>query len=233
MRLLEKNSPDISSIYPHGTRVVLTIRPSAEMPNVIDTAKHWIVVPGCEVLVSVDDEQPEKVGFESPKEALESFLISENIISSDEKGKGNVRVFQKEKNGVKLAYAARWSEYFKEWEFVRSLGRDAYEKRIMTGTCIEGIRISVDTPGFLGVPILAICNNSGPNSPRTNVVRTGFEMTQESKLALRNIYKIYSEHIKEEIRDLHEERGFSLTRATQESRWLISALIEHWLMKIC
>jgi len=75
IRLLDKQTDEIANhLAPHGTSVKLKVRPSAEMLDIIETAKRWIVVPGCEVNITVDGDPPIKVGFSSPKDAVKDVL---------------------------------------------------------------------------------------------------------------------------------------------------------------
>ena len=96
---------------------------------------------------------------------------------------------------------------------------------LLLGTCIEGIRIEPYTPGFEHLNIMAIANMKGPNAPKTNVVRSGMEMTTERDNMLYSIYTIYCDHVRDEINELNNKRGFSLTWSTQESRYILSPLL--------
>jgi len=89
---------------------------------------------------------------------------------------------------------------------------------------VEGIRVESGTPGFNGSSVAAIANAFGPSAPKTNVARSNLEATTERNQMLRQIYAIYAKHIKSELSDLHSKRSFSLTWATQESSYLLSAL---------
>src|SRR5262249_18356041 len=87
VRLINKDSPEIAELLPHGTRVSLTVRPSASVEDVLDTARKWIVVPGCDVTVSVDGSEPVKVGFKTPGEYLVKNLEAQGIRVTAEAGK--------------------------------------------------------------------------------------------------------------------------------------------------
>ena len=63
IRLLDKANDAVQQLAPHGTMFKLRVRPSIEMPDVIKTAKQWIVVPNCEVIVTVDGKENTKIGF--------------------------------------------------------------------------------------------------------------------------------------------------------------------------
>jgi molecular chaperone HtpG len=227
IQLLDKQTDEVAKrLAPHGTLIRLKVRPAADMPEVIETAKRWVVMPGCEVTVTADDGSPVQVGFSSPREAVLDVLQELGIsVDNGSKGAGGrrVRVDQKELDGVTLAYAVEWSEYFREWSFLQLPGSAFSSNREampLLGTCVEGVRVESGTPGFKGRHIVAIANAKGVNAPKTNVVRSGLEVTPERDAMLRAVYSIYCNHVMTEMRELHEKRQYSLTWATQESRYL-------------
>jgi Histidine kinase-, DNA gyrase B-, and HSP90-like ATPase len=229
IRLLDKQTYEIANhLAPHGTSVKLKVRPSAEISDIIETAKKWIVVPGCEVNITVDSDPPVQVGFSSPKDAVKDVL--QNIGASFDGDSGHLdirklRIEEKEMDGVTLAYALEWSEFFKEWSFLHASSDRLKELKLFFGTCIGGVRVDVNTPGFDDNWIVAIANADGVNAPKTNVVRSGLEATPERDAMLRSIYSLYCDHVKTEMEELYEKRQFSLTWATQEARYLLSPLL--------
>jgi molecular chaperone HtpG len=55
IRLLNKHTDEAAKqLMPHGTLVRLRLRPSAKLDDVLATAKQWIVIPGCDVTVTID-----------------------------------------------------------------------------------------------------------------------------------------------------------------------------------
>jgi len=229
IRLLDKQTDEIANhLAPHGTSVKLKVRPSAEISDIIETAKKWIVVPGCEVNITVDSDPPVQVGFSSPKDAIKDVL--QNIGASFDGDSGHLdrrilRIEEKEMDGVTLAYALEWSEFFKEWSFLQASSDRLKESKSFLGTCVGGVRVDVNTPGFDGALVVAIANAEGVNAPKTNVVRSGLEATPERDAMLRSIYSLYCDHVKTEMEELYEKRQFSLTWATQEARYLLSPLM--------
>lgn len=235
IQLLDKQDSKVEAVYPHGTEFRLRVRPSVKMPNVIDASKLWVVVPKCSVEVQVDNEVPRRVGFDSPAEALHALLSENGIkaeISTDNRAPGVtsgtrvVRVFQGTKDGVDLAFAAEWSEFFREWSFLPAASARARvegEGPIL-GTCVEGIRIELDTPGYFGRPFYSLANVCGPGAPKTNVARSGLEATPERDAMLKDIYGLLTNHVANEARELQTDRSFSLTWAVEEARYLSQAL---------
>ncbi len=237
IRLLDKQTDEPARrLAPRGTLVKLKVRPSAEMPDVIETAQRWIVVPDCEVSVTVDDDPPVQVGFSSPREAVLQVLEEIGLSVDDDSGgagRRKVRVEQKEVPGVTLAYAVEWSEYFREWSFLQlPRAASAQETHPLLGTCVEGVRVEFDTPGFDDRHIVAIANTAGPNAPKTNVVRSGLEATPGRDTMLRAVYSLYCDHVRSEMRELNEKRQFSLTWATQEARYLLSPLLSPYYSRL-
>src|SRR6266487_2514564 len=86
--------------------------------------------------------------------------------------------------------------------------QDADDERKLLGTCVEGVRVEFDTPGFKGRSIVAIANVTGPNAPKTNVARSGLETTPELDRTLETIYQIYLNHIKKEVIEMQDKRLF-------------------------
>jgi molecular chaperone HtpG len=227
IRLIDKEKDDDAKpLMPHGTIVRLKIRPSAEAPDVLKISRSWILIPDCDVLVKIDDGDPVKIGYASPKAALEKALGNAGLVTADgnQIGKRRIAVIEKEKKGVTLAYALEWSEFFHEWSFLDvSILRDAREE--VLGTCVEGVRVEFDSPGFEGKKIVALANARGGNAPKTNVARSGFELTPEREAMLEAVYSIYCDHVKSEIEALRTERSYSLTWALQESKYILDSLI--------
>lgn len=243
IRLLNKTDEKVEPLFPHGTKFILHVRPSVEVPDVLQTTKRWIVIPDCDVTVQLDSKPAVSVGYSSVGLALIDQLQidfglkatlgdnNEAPPTAIESGGTSqiVRVIEREENGVALAYALQWNSYFKEWAFlqiphIRARGRD---QSAILGTCIEGIRVESGTPGFLGTNIAAIANVKGPNSPRTNVARFGIETTPERDTMLKSLYRIYLQHITDELTELNTNRAFSLTWAIEEARFLVMPLLEN------
>lgn len=225
IRLLDKYSSEITrELAPHGTQIKLTLRPSAELSDILSTAQKWIVIPQCDVFVTVDNNPAIKIGYSSPKETLEQ-IIHDAVRHQNE---GAIRVVQQEIDGVTIAYALRWYENFQYWQFIKvsELFSNEDEANLILGTCVEGIRVSFDTPGYDGRVILAIANATGKNAPKTNVARSALEETSQLSDMLRKVYKSYCDQVGEEVRELYQNRSCSLTWASQEASFLILPLLD-------
>ena len=246
IRLVDKSSEIVRNIAPHGTVFQLRVRPSVKMPDVLESARRWAVIPECDVYATIDKSEVTKIGFSSPSDALREFLrISDFDFfeeTDDERTRGHselgihrIRIVERRKGGLDLAYALKWNAYFKEWLFLsiteiyrsekyRKLEEDKEDIPFL-GTCVEGIRIVPGTPGFNGVSVVALANVKGPSAPRTNVARSGLEATPERETMLRTIYELYAKHVIEEMGELISKRAFSATWAAGETPYLISPLL--------
>ena len=228
IRLLDKETDALAlGLKPHGTLFRLSIRPSVEVQDVLKTAREWIVVRGCLVEVEIDGGSPVTVGYESVKHALEAQLKEQGELavhdgdgSSIEDLKHTVKIVERSCGGVSLAYAVEWDPWFHEWAYLEKRKLDNSDC-LLLGTCVGGIRVEENTPGFDKKFIVAIANLSGPSCPRTNVARFGLENTPERDAALANIYQLYLGHLEDEMGCLESGHRYSLTWATQEAQYLI------------
>lgn len=231
IELLDKSSREIKEIGDNGTVVKLKVRTSVDMTNILDTVKRWIVFPDTQLTVDIDNEVYE-VGFKNPKEAVKSFLkeLGYSEEGSSRLGKYKIDIREEEINDVRIAYALKWSDYFKEWSFLTLSDGDEFngdinnKKESLLGMCIEGIRVEFETPGFTKNRIVAIGNVTGLNAPKTNVAREGIEHTKEYENMLRAIYKVYCNHIETEMFEL-QEKNYSLTWVVRELSFLLDPLV--------
>jgi hypothetical protein len=224
VRTLDKG--DIpESIRPHGTIVKLSIRPSAEIGNVASIARNWIVLPKCTVEVQEMGKESETIGFSSLKLALESSLRGAGTRMALDLESEKIQVVERQGEGFSLAYAVRWNEHFREWNFLQLPQRDGDEgSHLLVGSCVSGIRVENATPGFRTPTFWAMANSFGPSAPRTNVARSALDVTPEYRAFIRQVYAAYGDHIRDEVETMQSHRGYSLTWATAEAGILCHAL---------
>jgi molecular chaperone HtpG len=225
-RLVPRTDLLAQRVLPHGTEVRLKLRPTANFGDVKALVSRYIVIPGCSVTLQIDEEEPTPVGFLSPKEALESSLINRGMLDPEERT-SNIRVDERAANGVTIAYALEWSEYFREWSFLARADRRSLEEDIddFIGTCVEGIRVSGDTPGFSGRGVYALVNATGKTAPRTNVARSGLEYLADENPTMKTIYELYLKHVEAELESLQSGHAYSITWAAREAKYLIDSLL--------
>jgi len=231
VKLLDKFAPELPrGIYPHGTQVTLRVRPSAVLKNLESILRRWIVFPRCKVTVVVDGAAPVSIGFSDPKEALEHEasklgLVIHKAADSAEPKDRSIRIEQYSRGGVSLAYAVQWSEAFREWTFLTfHPGRERVAVPLI-GTCVEGVHVDFTSPGYQDTLLLALGNAVGPDAPKTNVARSGLEITSEGGSLMATLYELYCEHVKTEVNLMQAERGYSLTWALGEASWLMDSLL--------
>jgi len=203
-------------IIPHGTEIKLFVRSEVNLTNLEDEMRKWILFPNCDLSLQVDDKVI-KIGYSSPKATLEGYLSE---IGYD-RDKTRIKVIEIKNEGVTLAVALKYIEHWNEWDFLDSTDVDFSAGPI--GTCIEGIMVEFNTPGFTDRSLLCIANTTGGKAPKTNVARSNIEMTPEREFLLYTIYNIYLEHISTESQRLID--NFSITWASGEVNWLLRKFI--------
>lgn len=216
--IAKTNSP--AAIVPHGTDISLHVRADINMDNLEGDLRKWILFPPCNVYLQIDKLNPKQIGFASPKDSIIQYL-NDNGTPVDDK---TIKVKEETVDGVTVAYAVHYHQHYKEWEFMDN--NMLADKTIPPiGTCIEGIRVEFNSPGFRGKRLLAIANCKGINAPKTNVARSLVEVNTHEDIMLQAIYKIFAGHVRQEVDALKTKRGFSLTWATQEAAHLVNPLV--------
>ncbi len=212
-------------IKEHGTIIKLHLRDDASMDDLELSIKRWIVFPYCQVILKIDSDKEIKIGYESPKAALEDFLANDGM------GLGNadnIIVEQIELNGVTMAYALRYREYFQEYSFIEFnrrnfISNDDERNPAPIGICFEGIRVADSTPGYRRETFLAIMNTNDSKIVRTNVARSSVEDNAGKEELLRIIYSIYKSNVEKQLEGFLE-KGKSQSWIASEARYLIDQL---------
>jgi len=222
IRLLNKKTSEESKrVGPNGTEITLKMRASAKPVDVLKTIQKWIVFPNCELIIRVDDEEPLSVGFASPRDAVQDFV--DRVVRSREKSL-EVEVIEREKNGIRVAYAMLYNPHFRDRSFlsISETPLEGLDSIPPVGACVEGIRVDLNLPGFepegrnRAKRILCIANCCGPNAPHTNVSRSALESDRDRDKLAETLIDICMEQIHEEIKRLQEVEKFSLRHAIDE-----------------
>ena len=206
-----------TEIKAHGTIIKLNVRSDVKLDNIEKELRKWILIPKCNLTLDNNGEKI-RIGYDNPSDILRNHL-NENGFEVDDK---RFMIKELHKNGVTIAFALRYLEHLKEWDFLE-YNKGEINNIDPIGTCIEGIRVDFNTPGFNGRNLYALVNTSGKNAPRTNVVRSNIEITPEREVLLFSVYLLFLEHISSEIQSLRKS-GFSITWAANEAHWLLSSL---------
>ncbi|MDQ2838456.1 MAG: ATP-binding protein [Actinomycetota bacterium] len=233
VRLIDKQSSDIpSDIREHGTSVRLKLRPSASLGDLLQTLKHWVVIPGCSVELKIDDQEPYRLGYDTVANALKAELLAAKILREsgselvDSFG-SKVEVRSATIEGIELAYTVRWNRWLQEWAFLsgqQAGARTGAPVAPVFGTCIGGVRVTDSPAGFAVGGVITMANATGGSAPRTNVARTAIEKTDEYRNMLAAIYRSLSMHVSDEMDQFESNRGFSVSRAAAEASFLASDL---------
>ena len=219
LKKVGKDSID-SFIQAHGTRLSLRVRADFDSGSILEATRKWIVFPRCMVTL-VNGGSRVKVGFHSPKDAVTQFLVDNGVEVDDQR----FSVKEVEQDGVTLAYALKFNQYFREWEFVsfdRLPGRDDVYSPI--GTCIEGIRVEFDSPGYDGKKLVAAANTLNRATILTNVARSAVEDNGQKERLLSAVYGLYLRHCQAQMKEL-QKNGNSLSWAANECRYLLVPLL--------
>lgn len=209
--------PEIKS---HGTVLKLSVRSEVKLDNIENELRKWILIPNCEIILENDGIES-VIGFSSPKEAITAHLQQIGYDVDDK----TIKVKEETHEGITLAYALRYIEHWNEWTFFESMEAEKLFSPI--GTYIEGIKVDFKTPGFNSINLYSIVNTTGIKAPKTNVARSNIEVTPEKRFLLNTIYRLYLNHISDELENLLKE-GFSITWAANEANFLLNSFIRNY-----
>lgn len=209
-------------IKEHGTHIKLHLRDKDTVKRLEYNLRKWVVFPKSEVYLIMNGSDPIKIGYDSPKQALEDYLENGTNLM------GNIKVEQVEVDGITLAYALRYREYFQEYSLVefsrRNYVNDNYENPIPIGVCFEGVRVADNTPGYRRDCFLAIMDSNNNKVVKTNVARSSVEDNEGKNELLRIIYTMYKRHVEGQMESF-KEKGKSLSWISSEIKFLVNQLV--------
>lgn len=211
-----------SLIQLHGTSITLHIRSDVNMDHLEDDLKKWIVFPDVPVYLKTscpDSKIP--IGHDSLRAPLKSYLETLGINVDDK----NIKIFEEKCGNVSVAFAVKYNKYLSDWSLItlRSLPHPPSSELCMPiGTCIEGIRVEFNTPGYKDQNILAIANIKN-SSYQTNVARSAIEYDANMSF-LEDIYTIYVNYLQGQMKDLCSS-NFSESWAINECQYLMYPLL--------
>jgi len=232
IRLLNPNDEGFPELLKaHGTRVQLRLRAGVGIPDIRQIAEFWILFPECELTVRIDDAPKVKIGYASPKDALEEMLRKAGYSLSStepEEYMPAYRVVEEQRDGLRVAFALEWQPAYKNWAFARSaralVNQAGQAHTPPSAVCVHGVRVESTSPGFGGQDPLAISDIKGPKSPATNVARSNLETGPLVDEMFSKIYEIYAGHVAREIHQMSTKRGLSISTAASEGRYLSNSL---------
>lgn len=214
-------SKDVILDGKHGTTFILKVRPDVKFDKVADNLKSWIVVPQCKVEYQEENMEVQRIGYSNEKEALKAYLLTIGINADETK---SVRIKEESSQGMVFYYLEKKSELFGDWSIFSPNYKYLKSMTVPIGICVEGIKISDNTPGFKGKDYVGLVNCTGKRSPTTNVARDNFEQSPEYDNMMKFIYKSYLKSISEKI-DLFE-KNHSVSWAVNEACYSIDRFVD-------
>lgn len=176
----------------HGTTFVLKVRDGVTVENLEEDLRKWIWFPKCDVCLKIDDDKARSIGYDSMKKAMYAALqknaISESSLSYE--------VRTKIVGCAEIAYIVKKDEMYGAWMLsdMNDIITDDYAP---IGICVEGVRVTKETPGYNDRRYVVMVNCTGHQSPKTNVARDAFEQTTELKDVLKGVYNTYLDIIQD------------------------------------
>ena len=204
-------------IKDHGTIIKLHIRPDVDMNDLESNLKKWIVLSEIPIELVINDYTT-SIGYTTLKDALINFLKEQNYNVDDI----NLKVEEKTIGNVSVACALRYNKYISDWSFLPIPPTDEKTKNLPIGTCVEGVRVEFESPGYRNANILSLANITGSKF-QTNVARTALEYDATNE-ALRSIYDCYRLFIEDQISEL-QKNNYSKSWALQEGHYLMRPLL--------
>lgn len=219
--LLRKEAKEGADEYikEHGTIIKLHVRSDIDMSNLENILKKWIVVTEVPVEL-ITEEKTVSIGYASLKDALICSLKESNIIVDEKK----YMVETKTSGNVTVACVLQYNNYFSDWSFITADRIISRKKTPIIGTCVEGIRVEFNSPGYNNKNLLALANISGSRY-QTNVARTALEYDSNQEV-LKSIYDCYRMFIEDQIA-LLKKTNYSSSWAVKEGTYLLTPLLPH------
>ena len=214
---LMRNDADVKNILEekHGTTFELKVRHDIDMTNLEEQIRQWIVIPFGEITLAVDGKMPIQIGYKSVKEAVEEFA---STVCGIDLNSDKYRVVQFSHEGIDVAFLQRLNPTMKVWSLYQYQESD-FRAEAPIGVCIEGIRVTSDTPGIRGRHYLVLVNCSGKKAPTTNVARNDLEGGVLLDDMYQSVYKMYIDSFVNQLSDI--QNNYSLTWALNEISFLI------------
>ena len=222
LKAMQKNDLP-KHISNHGTEIRLHLRKENAVEKLEYNLRKWIVFPYCDVFLRINNSEPIKIGYKSPKVALEEYIKNSSMYTD------NIMVKEVEQDGIILAYALRCREHLQEYSLIEYNRRSysSMEKELLPipiGVCFEGIRVANNTPGYQRETFLAIMNSSNNKLVKTNVARSSVEDNDGKNELLKIIYSMYKRNVEEQM-ETFKAKGRSLSWIASEIKFLVNQLV--------
>lgn len=202
----------------HGTTIKINVRDDADIADIEQRLREWIIVPQCHIQLSINGAPDMPIGYVTPKDAIVSYLNSQGI-KIDET---DYKIGYQEKGCAHIYYLLSRNKTFGYWQLCTNF-KQSGDILPPIGYCIEGIRVSETTPGFNSRRFFVLVNCVGHDSPTTNVARDRLEENKELNNVITSVYKSYFNILHEQVVTLTTR--YSLPWAYQDIVRQIDSLI--------
>lgn len=175
----------------HGTTFCLKLRDDVKVEDIERHLRNWIIIPRCQVMLSIDGSIS-NIGYKDVDDAMISSLEKLGVKVDD----NTYHLAKYEKDGRSLRILMKRDHYWGSSSFYydTSISSDIFAP---IGCCVEGIKVTDDTPGYDNRGIIAMIDCVGWKSPSTNVARDRLEEGEEG-CNLSDMYRfVYDSYISE------------------------------------
>lgn len=203
----------------HGTTMVLKVRKDVDLEELESNLKKWIVIPQVSISLQIDDKEI-SIGYEDEISAMKSFL-ADNGINVDDK---TYKIEQYKENGSTFLILLHKNDLYKYWTFATPTTVLNKENSII-GTCVEGIMVDDNTPGYENRSYVSFLNCTGEFSPSTNVARDRIEDSKEMRKIQAFIYKSYFDVVNKQKKEL--DTRFHVLWSIYEMNYTIDSLASY------
>lgn len=201
----------------HGTTFCLKLRDDVSVESIERHLRNWIIIPRCSVTLSIDGKES-SIGYRDIDEAMRLSLEKLGV-NLDE---NTYYLAKYEKEGRSLRILMKKNHYLGNCSFYDdpNISSDEFAP---IGCCVEGIKVTEDTPGFDNRGIIAMIDCVGWESPSTNVARDRLEEGDNGH-NLSDMYRfIYESYMNECI---EQSKRINFAESTYSSYRRASVLID-------
>lgn len=202
----------------HGSTFVLKVRDDVIFDKIESDLRNWILFPECIITLKIDDGDEVVIGFEDEEKAMNAFLKKYGFADNPK-----YKLARYEDGGVTVISLLYLNETYNVYTLCKAHDM-LNDMSAPIGICIEGVRVSNETPGYLNRKYISLVNCRGKGSPSTNVARDRLEEGSEYNHMCQTIYKAYLEVVSNLMKEIG--RKYTDYWATFEAVYLIEELCD-------
>lgn len=223
LKEIDLGNPLLKDIEPHGTKVILKLRPSIDLgkKDILSILKYWIIIPPCKVFYADKKRDRLEIGFKNLDAVLEKFHSQDVTkyykVAIDRKSE----IYEEGLAKYRMAFVVgKGLSPEKNFPFSKELEAPA--------VCIEGIRVADRLPGLVKSPehfeergFRAIIAIEGNRNIRTTVSRDDLEVDEEYNKLTKISIDLLFRHVKSEIHRITKIPGNPVSRASTAVIWFL------------